>query len=302
MGYGRWNDSDFRGYAETTNYRSAKATVQDVFVNREGKKELLFENIGIRESRNSDANPFSTPIILGLDVTGSMGQYASQIAKDDLPELITAIIDKGLTTDPHILVMGIGDPRAYDQAPGQATQFETDLRIIEQTRDLYIEGRGGGNSMEGYDLAWYFANFCTATDAKIDGRKGFIFTFGDEPPASNPLTEQEWRKVFGSTEYPRFNSMNELVDLTSKSWAIFHVVIEQGSFCQHSLTEVVSKWNDTIGAARVLRVRDSRHIAKVCEMAIKIQNLSPDEPLPRELDTDAALRYAFSGLIERNEF
>jgi hypothetical protein len=302
MGYGRWNDTDFQCYAATTNYRSAKTTVAEVFVNREGKRELLFENIGIRESRNSEANPQSTPIILGLDVTGSMGRYASQIAKDDLPEFITAIINKGLTTDPHILVMGIGDPRAYDQSPGQATQFETDLRIIEQTRDLYIEGRGGGNSMEGYDLAWYFANYCTATDAKTDGRKGFIFTFGDEPPASEPLTEAQWNKVFGNKEYPRFESMSDLVNLTSQNWAIFHVVIEQGSYCQHSLSEVVQKWQQTIGEARVLRVMDSRNIAKVCEMAIRIQNLGPDEALPRELETDTALRYAFAGLIGRNEF
>lgn len=302
MGYGRWNDTDFRCYAETTNYRSAKTTVAEVFVNREGKRELLFENIGVRESRNSESNPQATPIILGLDVTGSMGRYASQIAKDDLPELITAIINKGLTTDPHILVMGIGDPRAYDQSPGQATQFETDLRIIEQTRDLYIEGRGGGNSMEGYDLAWYFANYCTATDAKTDGRKGFIFTFGDEPPASQPLTETEWKKVFGDKEYHRFTSMADLVELTAQNWAIFHVVIEQGSYCQHSSAEVIQKWQQTIGEARVLRVMDSRNIAKVCEMAIKIQNLGPDEALPRELETDSALRYAFSGLIARNEF
>ena len=51
--------------------------------------------------------------------------------------------------------MGIGD-LAYDYAPIQASQFESDIRIAEQLDKIYFEGGGGGNNFESYTAAWYF--------------------------------------------------------------------------------------------------------------------------------------------------
>ena len=89
MGNSRWDDNDYKSYAITTNYRSASAA--EVFSHKVDEK-LDPRNVKVgkgdrkglqlRESVISEANPDPTPIILGLDVTGSMGQVAVQIAKD----------------------------------------------------------------------------------------------------------------------------------------------------------------------------------------------------------------------------
>lgn len=297
MGYSRWSDVAYTSYADTTNYRSAK-TVSAVFSNTSAPPDgFQVKNIVLRESRDSELNPNSTPIILGLDVTGSMGVYAAKIAQEHLPNLMSNVINESVIPDPHLLIMGIGDPRANDRYPAQASQFESDLRIIEQTRELFIEGRGGGNSHEGYDLAWYFAKYCTSTDANNRGSKGVIFTFGDEPIAPRPLTHEEWVKVFGGREYPEYNSMQELYSTVSEDWEIFHVIIEEGSFFQASPHEVRKSWAKVLPNTRILNCNDSSQIGKICAMALRILQIPKDLPLPGELYEDEALSYAFHGIL-----
>jgi hypothetical protein len=301
MGYTRWSDADYQTYSETTNYRAA-TSVSAVFSNTAAPpSDFVVQNIQVRESRDSELNPRSTPIILGLDVTGSMGKYAAQIAQEHLPNLMSHIINNSVVSDPHILVMGIGDPRAGDNYPAQATQFEPDLKIIEQTRDLFIEGRGGGNDVEGYDLAWYFAKYCTSTDAVQKGRKGVIFTFGDEQLARNPLTEHQWKKVFGTKEYPQFSSMGELYAMVSQDWEIFHVIIEQGNYCRSAGSSVVRRsWTQVLPSSRVLNCSDSSQLKNICSMALEILNTPVGQPLPYALYENSELKHAFSGLLEQN--
>ena len=71
MGYTRWSDADYQTYSDTTNYRAA-TSVSAVFSNTAAPpSDFVVQNIQVRESRDSELNPRSTPIILGLDVTGS---------------------------------------------------------------------------------------------------------------------------------------------------------------------------------------------------------------------------------------
>lgn len=292
MGFSSWSDQDFTNYATRTGYRSTNS-VEAVFTNHTAREDMLLKNIRIRESRNSETHPHAVPIILGLDVTGSMGKYAMQIAQNVLPEVISGLINDGEIQSPHIMVMGIGDPRAHDFYPGQATQFEPDVKLIEQVRDLYIEGRGGGNSHEGYDLAWYVAQHLAATDAKTEGRKGYIITFGDEPIAPAPLTESEWRKVFGDREYPQYETMHHLVAATLEHWNLFHIVIAQGNYCNGCPDDVVQAWADVIGS-RVLVAEDSKDLDKIIRMVIRIEEAGE---VPPDLYEDDLFRSAFRVLL-----
>src|SRR5437764_374731 len=95
----------------------------------------------IRESRSSTINPKPTPVIVALDVTGSMGRVVEAMRKG-LGLLFEQIIERRPVTDPHVLAMAVGDFEC-DGAPVQATQFEADpVTIGKQIEDLYLE-RGG---------------------------------------------------------------------------------------------------------------------------------------------------------------
>lgn len=94
----------------------------------------------IRECRDSDEHPNTIPVILALDVTGSMGDAAVAVAKK-LNVIMTRLFEN--IKDVEFMIMGIGD-LAYDSTPIQASQFESDIRIAEQLDKLYFEYGGGG--------------------------------------------------------------------------------------------------------------------------------------------------------------
>lgn len=185
MGTARWNPTDWSAYAASTAGKSTDA----VFAARGIDQDLNPFGVALRESRDSDLNPASTAIIVGLDVTGSMGMIADALAREGLGIMVEEILARKPVSDPHILCMGIGDVLC-DQAPLQVTQFEADIRIARQLEKLWLEKGGGGNSCESYTLPWYFAAMHTAIDCfEKRGKKGYLFTVGDEePPLDLPGT------------------------------------------------------------------------------------------------------------------
>jgi hypothetical protein len=197
--------------------------------------------ISVRESRDSEDNPLSTAIIIGLDVTGSMGYLSEEIAKNSLNKTMLEIYDKQPVTHPHIMFNAIGDAKS-DQAPLQATQFEADIRIAEQLLDVWFEGNGGGNGGESYHLTWYFAHFHTDIDCYNNRKKkGFIFTIGDECCHAK-LTKEEIKRVFGDDAERDYTS-KELFDLVSVKYNIYHIVMKAGSYKGQKSGEA---WNKLI--------------------------------------------------------
>ena len=57
-------------------------------------KDLNPFGIAVRESRDSDLNPQSNAIIVGLDVTGSMGMIADALARKGLGTMVEEILAK----------------------------------------------------------------------------------------------------------------------------------------------------------------------------------------------------------------
>ena len=273
MGYGRFTSTDWDSF---TAHRTAGRGRDDVF--SRGLRAAMDPRLlaaGVRESRDSPDNPQSTPVIVGLDVTGSMGMIAEAIARQGLRTLFEAIYDRQPVPDPHVMFMGIGDA-ACDQAPLQVSQFEADIRIAEQLVDLWLEGGGGGNRSESYTLPWLFAALHTATDASSKrGRKGYLFTIGDEEPPV-VLTAGEQRRVLGHGQ--RNLSTPELLRLASRQWEVFHIIVEQGSHCRTgNLDRVVRQWTGLLGQ-RALRLADYTRLPEVIVSAMQVnEGGSPDD-------------------------
>ena len=183
MGSGRWTS---RSFAEYNSSRGRKVdsdgkiagsySNQEIFLSRKLDPALDPKNV-IRECCDSEEHPETFPVILALDVTGSMGQAAVEVAKQ-LNVIMTQLYDK--VRDVEFMVMGIGDFEC-DLFPLQISQFESDIRIADQLERIYFEFGGGGNNYESYTAAWYMAARHTRLDAWKRGKKGILITMGDEP-------------------------------------------------------------------------------------------------------------------------
>ena len=241
MGTSRFDSDTYATYSRSA---IASKSTREIFTSSRIKAEFDPKNITMRESCDSRENPESTPIIIGLDVTGSMGMVLDAMIKG-VGTLMTEIYDKKPVSDPHVMFMGIGDVAAGDSAPLQVTQFEADIKIVEQLKDVYIERGGGGNDSESYTLPWYFAGMRTKIDSHTErGKKGYIFTVGDEcvPPT---LTSDQLGCI-GLHDQMTYTA-RELYDLASQKYDIFHIMIEEGNYMRGRRDKVVTSWTDLIG-------------------------------------------------------
>jgi hypothetical protein len=267
MGGGSFKDEDtVRAYTAYTASTVGKTT-EEIYTSRKMDKDLDPKGVKVRESRDSPTNPKSTPVIVALDVTGSMGMLADAIARDGLGKLFTSILDRQPITDPHVMFMGVGDAN-FDKAPLQVSQFEADKRIIPQLEKLYIEHGGGGNQFESYNLPWYFAAFHTVHDSfEKRGKRGYLFTVGDEP-APQDLTQHQIHTFIGDTPQVTL-STKELLELAQRTYDVFHVVICQGDYYSHSPERVRSTWTHLLGQ-RVIYLEDYTKLPETIVAAIEV--------------------------------
>lgn len=271
-GGGSWTPKDWGTYSAT--HIKSKATVDAIYNSRSVKdvitNKLDPKGITMRESCDSVDNPNSTPVIVALDVTGSMGSVLDVIARKGLQVVAEELYARKPISDPHIMFMGIGDVHAHDDAPLQVTQFEADIRIAEQLTKIWLERGGGGNSFEGYALAWYFAGMHTRTDSMDKrGKKGYLFTMGDEMPTPN-LTAEHIESVMGYKPQQKEFTSDELFAMASRNYEVFHIIIEEGSFCRGSrMDSVVNAWTNVMGQ-RVIRLSDHTKLGEAIISAIQV--------------------------------
>jgi len=195
MGSGQWSTNV---YSAAAGYRAASGTSAFAYSDSGARKAhpaLDPKSVGKRESRDSDEHPLSTPIAVLFDVTGSMGTVP-RVLQTKLPQLLGLLTRKGYAADPHILFGAIGDATC-DRVPLQIGQFESDNRMDEDLAKIVLEGGGGGQRRESYELAMYFMARHTSLDSMaVRGRRGYLFIIGDEMPYPQ-VKPKEVRRFIG---------------------------------------------------------------------------------------------------------
>lgn len=227
MGCGIWNSSDFEKYSSSKGRSVDKSgkvvdSSQQIFTERSLNKDLNPFHV-MRECCDTAEHPESLPVIIGIDVTGSMGRAAKDVAQS-MNVIITGLMNS--VKDIEVCIMGIGD-LAYDQAPIQISQFESDIRISEHLDKIYFEGGGGGNQFESYTATWYMGLKHCKLDCWKRGRKGIIITIGDEP--LNPyLPKQPLMNATGD-ELTGDVMTNKLYEEASKKFNIYSIYLDNHS-------------------------------------------------------------------------
>ena len=221
MGRGSYTAKDW-DKLRTARKITTDSSADNLFQNRQMLDKFNPKFIGMRESRDNDEHPHSTPIAIGVDVTGSMGYLSEEIVKNSLNELMKKLYASNVIPDPQLMFAAIGDADA-DAAPLQVTQYESDIRIAEQLLELWLEGRGG-DVPEDYSLFWYFLAKHTDTDSmKKRNEKGFAFTIGDAPN-HDVLYGRSIERIFGDKQVQDMTK-EQIVDETLKTYELFHINI-----------------------------------------------------------------------------
>lgn len=255
--YASYSTSCGKAYSTTTGRVSGQ-----VFTKHEIDKLLDPKRFSIRECANSDEHPNTIPVILALDVTGSMGESCKECA-ETLGVIMTNLYKK--YQDIEFCVMGIGD-LAYDEAPIQMSQFESDVRIAEALDKIFMEHGGGGNSYESYTAAWYMGLKRTRLDSfDKQGRKGIIITMGDEE--LNPyLPADELNESIKGTEQADIKT-DALYAEASKKFDIYHIAVNSPRNCFHYHEEGIKNTFGQLLGGR-LKISSVNELSKSIEECI----------------------------------
>jgi len=222
-------------------------------------------DVGRRESRDSDEHPNSLAIAVLFDVTGSMGTVPRTLQKE-LPKLLGLLKEGGYAADPQLLFGAIGDATC-DRAPLQVGQFESDNRMDKDLERILLEGGGGGQKTESYELAMYFMARHTVTDClEKRGKRGYLFIIGDEMPypAVKPREVSSWI----GDELPQPVGLRNLVAQLTRRWDTYFILPAGASYAGDG--QVLGTWRSLLGQ-NVIELAD---LDAVCETIALIIGLA----------------------------
>lgn len=283
MGSGTWSTLAFNTYTTTTKGMSADSfatadnlNAQSIYKARHLRPALDPHNV-MRECCDSEEHPQTLPVILALDVTGSMGQASVKVAQK-LNQIMTDLYADPNIKDIEFCVMGIGDI-SYDRAPIQISQFESDIRIAEQLDQMWFEAGGGGNSFESYTAAWYMGlNHCKL-DCWNRGQKGIIITMGDELP--NPYLPLTMGLHLNGKILQADVETADLLTLVKDKFDVYHISVDDtsSSYSWHQERyDLDRNWSELLG-------KDNYKVANLNNLATIITDIIKSHVTPTTATT-----------------
>ena len=267
MGSGIWSTNVYDAAAR---YRAA--TGASAFAYSDGGATSTHDDLNpfgvtVRESRDSDEHPQSLALAVLFDVTGSMGNVPRTL-QAKLPGLLGLLMRKGYVEHPQILFGAVGDATC-DRAPLQIGQFESDNRMDDDLGKILLEGGGGGQMRESYELAMYFMARHTAMDClEKRGRRGYLFMIGDEL-AYPQVKKREIAKVIGG-EPDEDITLEAIVAELKRKFEVYFIIPE-GAY--HSTDDRLTDFWRTHLGQNVIRLDD---LDAVCETIALTVGLAED--------------------------
>lgn len=250
------------------------------------------------------------PLIIAIDVTGSMAQWPFEIF-DRLPLLYNTLSQ--YREDLEICFVAIGDS-GVDRWPLQVTGFANGYDLEQLLGALYGEG-GGGDSPESYGLLAHWVN--THVSVPKTDEKPFLIVFGDatmheEVPAAqvNHYLGEGIKKKVNSIE--AWNKVSEnwntwflrrpttlRGDAVDQQWAkavgeqkIFHIEDEQRAV-DYAMGLIARAWGYFGDFQENMLARQSKEV--VGEVLHLVELVCPRCGAPIPVDAKGMFKCAFCG-------
>jgi hypothetical protein len=181
-----------------------------------------------------------------------------------MPMFYGQIMMQNYLEDPAISFCAIGDA-VTDKCPFQVTEFGQGNEIDEMLGKMYLEGAGGGNAHESYELSAYFYNtYCDIDESVLP----FFFVTGDEGYWEE-ISTTIISNIFGKgLEGDKMNSYKQWKLLMDK-FNVFHVKKAYETFPDKA-EGIRKQWIETLGEERVLEIVNPKAIVDVMLGAIAL--------------------------------
>jgi hypothetical protein len=267
MGSGRWSTNVYDAAARFRAATGASAFGYSDSGATRTHPALDPFGVSVRESRDSAEHPQSLAIAVLFDVTGSM-RGVPRALQAKLPQLLGLLLRKGYATDPQIMFGAIGDATC-DRAPLQVGQFESDNRMDDDLSRILLEGGGGGQKTESYELALYFMARHTAADCYDKRRKrGYLFIIGDEM-AYPQVKPAEVSGMIGDGLQASLDIAAVVAEVTTR-WDTYYILPAGASYVGDA--QVLGFWRHLLGQ-NVIELAD---LDAVCETIALTVGLGED--------------------------
>lgn len=208
---------------------------------------------GKLESRDSAEHPESNAVLVSFDVTGSNKTRAID-AQKALPKLMDMLGES--LPDVQVAFAANDDYKVEGRNAVQVSDFESDIRIDEHLRNIWLIGDGGGNDGESYDLILYAAARKTVLDCyEKRGKRGYLFLYADEPFFQS-IDRREVQDVFGDA-IEKDIPIQEMVKEVKATYNTF-IIWPRGGY-QHALEQ----YKHLFGEDHVLELQ---HANLICEL------------------------------------
>lgn len=211
-----------------------------------------------------------TPVIVVLDVTGSNTDFA-RIVYDKLPMFFGQISMQNYLDDFDISFCAVGDAFS-DSYPMQIGNFAAGIALDDEIGKIVLEGGGGGQRKESYELMAYYLSEKTRFEPDA---KPIIFFIGDE--SMYPNLDKKQVEKFGMKLYEEgvdaFQLLREKVN--------DNVFFLQNDYCgnpyRYYVTDVVTEdWKKALAPNHVIKVNEEKSIIDIMLGIVAIQYGSRD--------------------------
>lgn len=198
-----------------------------------------------------------SPIVYAFDVTGSMGGLP-KIIFDKMPMMAGQLAKKGYLDDVMVSLSAVGDALS-DSAPVQVCDFSAVKNLDEWLQRIWIEGGGGGQAQESYELtAYFYARMCEIPNAETPI---FLFTGDEGFRETMPVSYLEY--LFGGKHESTY--AKSIFDELKRKFKGNVFLIHRRYDAMGGLNDrgIVEQWENALGKERVIKLKSDVAIADV---------------------------------------
>ena len=247
-----YDPGDWKGY----DFNSARATY-DAHVGRSYDDAIVAKVDAVALVPASIKTNSTAPLVIVTDHTGSMGDWTATVFSK-LPYLDLEGKEY-LGDDMEISFGAVGDVFS-DKYPLQIQPFGSGTVLVENLKKLVIEGNGGGQHFESYDIAAaYYAHNCHMPNAV----KPIIIFIGDEGLYENVDREnaEKWAHIKCDERIHVTQIMAEL----KRKFSVYVILKPYGSgYHKNKKSEldqrIEKQWIDLLGDDHVCYLADATRV------------------------------------------